>query len=120
MLSFLLTLISSLQSEDKLSSSSKDVAQSLLNTVPWKDLCNFLNWLAQSEQKTTEYETVGFIYYEPGKKVLRDKVLPEDHLTRGEIFTQTYFPREWFKDTMDDEERFLEQASIVTMRRGRR
>jgi hypothetical protein len=92
-------------------------AKSILSRVPWHDLCHFLNAIARSEDAgTPRYETIHFI--RPATEDVTP--LPEDHLIRGEVFSQTYFPDDWFRNTSsEDEQRSIEHASTVKMREER-
>ncbi|KAM3559069.1 hypothetical protein MY1884_003656 [Beauveria asiatica] len=54
----------------------------------------------------------------PGKEPLRP--LPDDYAMRGLGMSKTYFPADWFSSTkIDDEEKMLEQASLVDERNQR-
>ena len=113
-LCFLLTLTKFQHFKNELPISSRYVVRSLLSVVPWQDLCNFLNTLARSEQNfKTTYESSEFIRPESGDH----GVLPEDHLVRGEVFTYTFFPENWFENSSsDDEERLIEHVSTAKLR----
>lgn len=46
--------------------------------------------------------------------------LPEDYAMRGLIYTEGYFPPKWFPDeTVEDDERYFEQASTEGDRKER-
>ncbi|TID14688.1 hypothetical protein E6O75_ATG08834 [Venturia nashicola] len=114
LLSFLLSL-ASLQSFD-FQVEGKYVAGSLLSDVPWKDICAFLNTLGRSTQPLPHFESMHFILPQKGDA----RPLPEDHLIRGQVWSQEYFPKDWFKESeVDDEERSIERASTVHVRAGR-
>jgi hypothetical protein len=111
LLSFLLSL-ASLQSFD-FQVEGKYVAGSLLCAAPWKDIASFLNTLGRSMQPPPHFESVDFIRPQQGDA----RPLPEDHLIRGQVWSQNYFPGDWFKESeVDDEERSIEHASTVRVR----
>jgi hypothetical protein len=92
------------------------VASSIIKVVPWKELCTFMNTFARTEQHASHYECAEFIRPEKGD----GRPLPEDHLIRGQVWSQDYFPSDWFKDSeVDDEERSIEHASTVRIRAER-
>ncbi|KAE9982202.1 hypothetical protein EG327_005932 [Venturia inaequalis] len=114
LLSFLLSL-ASLQSSD-FQVERNYVAGSLLSAIPWKDICAFLNTLGRSMQPPPYFESAQFIRPQQGD----DRPLPEDHLIRGQVWSQKYFPDDWFKESeIDDEERSIEHASTVRVRAER-
>lgn len=114
LLSFLLSL-ASLQSFD-FQVEGKYVAGSLLSAVPWKDICAFLHTLGRSMQPPPHFESVEFIPPKQGDA----RPLPEDHLIRGQVWSQDYFPKDWFQESeVDDEERSIEHASTVRVRAER-
>ncbi|OAF99384.1 uncharacterized protein CC84DRAFT_394084 [Paraphaeosphaeria sporulosa] len=83
--------------------------------APWTELVSFLNTLLKSEQRPER------IF--PGPVFPADRAdslpLPEDYLIRGQIWSQWYFPEEWFKREHDEEDRSLELASTVKLRTER-
>lgn len=92
------------------------VASSILSAAPWNQIVSFLNKLVRSMQPAPFFESVDFIRPIEGD----DRPLPEDHLIRGQIWSQKYFPDDWFKDSeVDDEERSIEHASTVRVRAER-
>ncbi|QDS74745.1 hypothetical protein FKW77_001179 [Venturia effusa] len=113
-LSFLLSL-ASLESFD-FEVEGKYVAGPLLCAAPWKDICSFLNTLGRSMQPPPHFESARFIRPQQGDA----RPLPEDHLIRGQVWSQDYFPEDWFKESeVDDEERSIEHASTVRVRSER-
>jgi len=77
------------------------------NAVP------FLNTLARSDQNVHRYETEEFM--RPEKE--HSLPLPEDHLIRGQVWSQDYFPSGWYKTNgSDEEEKNIEHASTVRVR----
>ncbi|KAK4992104.1 hypothetical protein LTR66_006367 [Elasticomyces elasticus] len=100
-----------------LSSLSLDIYTmvSLLDAAPWEEIASFLNSLARSTVFGPGIEGTAFLQPEEGDR----KPLPEDYLIRGQIWTQTYFPDDWFGDVEDDEERLLELISTSKARAER-
>ncbi|KAK4973239.1 hypothetical protein LTR28_011701 [Elasticomyces elasticus] len=88
---------------------------SLLDAAPWEEIASFLNTLARSTVFGPGIEGTAFLQPEEGDR----KPLPEDYLIRGQIWTQTYFPDDWFSDVEDDEERLLELVSTSKARAER-
>ncbi len=81
--------------------------------VPWPDICHFLNTLAKPDAMTPRVWGDGFP--KPNDSVGRP--LPEDFILRGQLYSQTYFPKNWFQEaTVDDEERTLELPSMAAPR----
>lgn len=81
--------------------------------IPWREICSFLNSLANPEALTSR--VVGEAFPKPDDGVGRP--LPEDFIMRGQMYTQWYFPETWFKDAIiDDEERSLELPSMAAIR----
>jgi hypothetical protein len=113
----LLSFLSSLSSIEQYDFRSCEtyVAGSIFEAVPWNDLCSFVNMLARAESQT-RFESADFIRPEKGHAL----PLPEDHLIRGQIWSQNAFPSDWFKESeVDDEERSIEHASTVQIRAER-
>ena len=79
--------------------------------IPWGDICSFLNTLARPEIMTSRICGDRF----PGE----GRPLPEDFVLRGQLYSQTYFPKNWFQETIDDEERALELPSMAVPRMER-
>ena len=71
--------------------------------------------LAKSENFDKRFEISDFLLPEEGD----GGPLPEDYLLRGLIFTQQYFPSDFFINAKLDDERLLEIAS-TTRKRGER
>jgi len=85
----------------------------ILNRVPWEDLSSFATTLANSDEFGSRYETTEFLLPEQGELGL----LPEDYLLRGQLYTQTLYPEDWWKDgEIDPEEKSIEHASTVRKR----
>ncbi|KAJ4298131.1 hypothetical protein N0V90_006030 [Kalmusia sp. IMI 367209] len=83
--------------------------------APWSELSSFLNTLLKSEQRPEK--TL------PGPVFPTDQAdslpLPEDYLIRGQIWSQWYFPEDWFNREHDEEDRQMELASTVRLRTER-
>lgn len=83
---------------------------------PWKLTALMLNTLLQGESEMRiDQETF------PGpQKNQQPRPLPEDHALNGLLYAQEYFPSNWFSDEKtDDDERYLEFASMMDDRRER-
>ncbi len=88
----------------------------LLRSVPWKQITDFLNVLSQSEKLSAQATDPAFPRPERGDW----RPLPEDFLIQEQVWTFSYFPRDWFKNTMlDAEERTMELASTTKSRAQR-
>ena len=84
--------------------------------VPWGEICSFLNTLAKSENMTSRIW--GDEFPEPSDGICRP--LPEDFVLCGQLYCQTYFPKNWFQEAMiDDEKRALELPSMAAQRSER-
>lgn len=89
--------------------------QAFLSKVPWPAICHLLNMVSKSEQFSNRYENTQFLRPEEGDP----GPLPEDFLIRGMVFTQTYFPADWFDGACTGERRTMEFQSTM-YRRGER
>lgn len=50
----------------------------------------------------------------------KDRPLPEDFILRGQVYSQSYFPEDWFMSTLvDDDESTLELSSMAMPRKKR-
>ncbi|PSN58532.1 hypothetical protein BS50DRAFT_443198, partial [Corynespora cassiicola Philippines] len=83
-------------------------AADLLDHVPWSELVIFLNKLLKFERPDQLM---------PDNVFPTDQVdnlpLPEDYLIRGQMWSQWYFPVDWFAREHDEEDRYLELASTI-------
>ncbi|KAF2477583.1 uncharacterized protein BDR25DRAFT_320839 [Lindgomyces ingoldianus] len=86
----------------------------LINHAPWSEITIFLNTLLKSERP--EQLITGPIF--PTDQA-DNQPLPEDYLIRGQIWSQSYFPENWFAREHDEEERYLELASTIKSRTER-
>lgn len=72
----------------------REYVDDILDRMPWEDFASFANTLADSEEFGFRYETDSFLQPEA-----RDVgPLPEDYLLRGQIWTQSIFPTDWWGD----------------------
>ena len=80
------------------------------NSIPWAALVDYLNVHASAEIITSEITSPTF------PKATNNAIgrpLPEDFVLRGQLWTDCYFPENWFADAgIDDEERVLELPSF--------
>lgn len=82
--------------------------------VPWVAVCFFLNELAGESQAMTD-KVLGEDFPRPEKE--KGRPLPEDFVMRGQLYTQWYYPINWFVDpVIDDDERTLDLPSMVLPR----
>ena len=81
--------------------------------IPWSDICSFLNALARPEVLTAKIWSKEFPKPENGV----GRPLPEDFAMRGQMYTQSFFPENWFSNAMiNDEERLMEFPSLAAPR----
>ncbi|KAF1997127.1 hypothetical protein P154DRAFT_441918 [Amniculicola lignicola CBS 123094] len=85
----------------------------LIDHAPWYEIVPFLNTLL----KTDRPEHISGIF--PTDSNEYTQPLPEDYLIRGQIWSQSYFPENWFARELDEEERYLELASTIKSRTER-
>ena len=84
---------------------------------PWKLTAIMLNLLSQSCGITPRIESSEFP--RPHKNEL-PRPLPEDYAMRGLVYSEDYFPTDWFSDDkIDEDEKYFELASMVDDRRDR-
>ncbi|KAF2015220.1 hypothetical protein BU24DRAFT_173756 [Aaosphaeria arxii CBS 175.79] len=82
-----------------------------LNDAPWAELVTSLNELLKAEQAEQVLPSPMF----PPDQV--DSVpLPEDYTIRGQVWSQSYFPSDWFAREHDEEDRPVELASTIRSR----
>src|SRR5947208_17136894 len=72
--------------------------RAVLNRTPWQELCAYTTTLANSEEFGSRFKTTGFLQPESGDV----GPLSEDYLLRGQVWTQNYFPSNWFQDDERD------------------
>lgn len=112
--------------------SSQYVSQ-LLEGTPWTQLVAFLNTLIKSEtQLASQAHLQDSQSHSSNINTLLsadmfssdisrgdEMPLPEDYRIRGLVWTQGYYPKDWFDREHDEEERYLELASTVKGRMER-
>ncbi|KAK2761160.1 hypothetical protein FQN54_001681 [Arachnomyces sp. PD_36] len=80
--------------------------------VPWAAIERFLNTLARQGTSELRIQDEGF--------PRSGTILPEDYLTRGQIWAEFYYPEKFFDDSsLDIDERPLELPSIAVPRAER-
>jgi hypothetical protein len=82
---------------------------------PWGSLCVMLNTLLAL------YETHSRIEHDKFPLPANDlRPFPEDFAMRGLLWTEKYYPDQWFSnDKIDDEEKYLEFPSMTAERKER-
>lgn len=76
--------------------------------VPWSELCSYLNVLIEPKFWTFRIPEKSF----PIHNI--DRPLPKDFIIRGQIYSQSFFPDDWFKDAWDNDEELMLESSMVT------
>jgi hypothetical protein len=112
-------MLASLQQyESSLPLAYVSAAKQVIDGVDWKLVSDFLNTVSVMENRfPRRYETPNFVRPAQGDS----GILPEDYLVWGNIWTQNYFPANWFqhKDDSTDEERSIELPSTAHIRAER-
>ncbi|EWZ78025.1 hypothetical protein FOWG_17646 [Fusarium oxysporum f. sp. lycopersici MN25] len=81
---------------------------SLEEKVPWKYITFMLNTLLGSCEPGYEIQS----HFRLARKNQLPRPLPEDFAMRGLIYSEAYFPNDWFQnDSIDDDERYFELPS---------
>jgi hypothetical protein len=84
---------------------------------PWKLTAIIMNELSKSCEITSHIKNTEFP--RPPKNQL-PRPLPEDYAMRGLVYSEDYFPADWFSDDkIDEDEKYFELASMVDDRRER-
>ncbi|KAF2191506.1 hypothetical protein K469DRAFT_732855 [Zopfia rhizophila CBS 207.26] len=86
----------------------------LIDHAPWTEIVTFLNTLLKSER--SQQLILGPVFLTEQND---NQPLPEDYLIRGQLWSQWYFPENWFAGEHDEEERSLELASTIKSRTER-
>ncbi|KAH7316711.1 hypothetical protein B0I35DRAFT_451624 [Stachybotrys elegans] len=82
----------------------------------WKLTAVMLNFLKKSCKFQPRMDGTEF----PGPKNELPRPLPEDYAMRGLVYTQEYFPANWFdNDKIEEDERYFELPSMVDERQER-
>lgn len=89
----------------------------LEDSIPWKLTSMLLNHLLHTCDYPPRIDTTDF----PGpEKKEAPHPLPEDYAMRGLVYTEGYFPRNWFdNDKIEADEKLFERASTVGKRHER-
>ncbi|KAL7904508.1 hypothetical protein GGI35DRAFT_484421 [Trichoderma velutinum] len=84
---------------------------------PWKLIATMLNYLKQSCKFEPRMDSAVF----PGAENQDHyRPLPEDYAMRGLIYTEEYFPLNWFSgEAVEEDVKYFEQASMVDARKER-
>jgi hypothetical protein len=86
----------------------------LIDQAPWSDIATSLNTLLNPE-RPEPFMTASVFPVDRADNL----PLPEDYLMRGQIWSQRYFPENWFMREHDEEDRYLELASTIKSRTER-
>jgi hypothetical protein len=79
--------------------------------VPWRKVTTFLNTMIRDDTDSRIFEGPHFPTVEERKQ------LPEDFLIRGQLWSQLYFPPNFFENSLiEDEGRFIELPSLNVSR----
>jgi hypothetical protein len=93
-----------------------EYVHAILYRVPWEQLCSYTSTLANSEEFGSRFKTTSFLRLDGDASPL-----PEDYKLRGQVWTQTYFPGDWFQgDVIDAEEESLVEPVLTVRRRAER
>lgn len=85
----------------------------LEDSFPWEQTALMLNYLLRTCDFPPRLDTEQI----PGPEKGEAHPLPEDYAMRGLIYTEDYFPANWFDNTaIDDDEKYFEPASTVGKR----
>lgn len=92
----------------------------LEKSYPWKHTAVMLNThlkQARQQEEQPRIESEGL----PGpRKDDLPRPLPEDYAMRGLLYSEGYFPEDWFSnDKIDEDEKYFELASMEEIRRER-
>jgi len=92
-------------------------AMQLLETmIPWLPITRFLNTLLQPETNFAKIEDEAFPYFEDGTI----QQLSEDFLIRGQLWSQLYYPENFFEDAPSEDNRpIIEEPTTIIPRRHR-
>src|SRR5208282_3650126 len=82
----------------------------------WEPLSTMLNTLLGTYETRARIENEKFPF--PEKDDVRP--FPEDFALRGLLWTENYFPDQWFtNEKIDEEEKYHERASMTAQRKER-
>ncbi|EGU83176.1 hypothetical protein FOXB_06310 [Fusarium oxysporum f. sp. conglutinans Fo5176] len=89
---------------------------SLEDKVPWKYIAFMLNTLLESCEPGYEIQS----HFRLPRKNQLPRPLPEDFAMRGLLYSEDYFPNDWFQtDNIDDDEKYFELPSASEERKDR-
>lgn len=92
------------------------VMQQLETIIPWIAITRFLNTLLQPKTNFSKIEDEAFPYFE-GTKIQQ---LSEDFLIRGQLWSQFYYPDNFFQDAPSEDNRpVIEEPTTMIPRRHR-
>ncbi|KAJ5557678.1 hypothetical protein N7513_003264 [Penicillium frequentans] len=90
--------------------------QQLETIIPWLPIIEFLNTLCQLETDFSKIEDEAFPYFEDGTI----QQLSEDFLIRGQLWSQLYYPENFFEDAPSEDNRpVTEEPTTIISRRHR-
>ncbi|KAF5025707.1 hypothetical protein F66182_2212 [Fusarium sp. NRRL 66182] len=88
----------------------------LEKAYPWKLTCLMLNSLLVSCEPGYEVQS----HFRLPEKEQLPRPLPEDFAMRGLLYSEDYFPNEWFQnEKIDEDEKYFELASMSEERKDR-
>jgi hypothetical protein len=114
-LCFLQTLLSFRRYTDQIPKPSQDVLDVFLECTPWQLIASYGNTLIKRDNFGSRFETLEFLKPETGKA----KYCPEDYSIRGMLWTQDYYPENYFANAAPLEERSIELPSTIRVRTER-
>jgi hypothetical protein len=90
--------------------------QQLETIIPWLPITRFLNSLLQPETNFAKIEDEAFPNFEDGTI----QQLSEDFLIRGQLWSQLYYPENFFQDAPSEDNRpSIEEPTTIIPRRHR-
>ncbi|KAG5921653.1 hypothetical protein E4U42_005777 [Claviceps africana] len=98
--------------------SKRPAALKLLDDrFPWHFVAVYLNHMLETSEFPPRIDTMAF----PGpEKQEAPRPLPEDYAMHGLIYTEDYFPANWFdNDKIEEDEKYIERPSTMLYRRER-
>lgn len=93
---------------------SMPYVSNLIDQAPWVEIASFLTALIKSERPV--YSLSGSIFSSDRDDVVP---LPDDYWIRGLLWSESYFPPDWFQQERDEDDRYLELASTTKCRTER-
>ena len=115
---FLTFLVSMTRLHDHYAEVVQTYVTPLFQRVAWGRLCSFINTLITSSGSRfidlEKIRTTRFLH-----ERFEEDILPEDHITRGQVFAESLFSETWFNGVSFDDERVVEPPSTSAKRRER-